>query len=658
MKRTLVTIVFFIVGLACGYAINQYFPIGSGSSAAVASGDTQESDAEKPPVRPLSETLSERFLPNTAPYWVRADLDQCRKQGEVFSDLLEEKAVSKVMQEFTASLPAGATPALSDLCRLSSEMRLFILPPKENVPTPALVAVFSQPEDANGESVFSASGPLCAAYPDSSTSEVEAGEKKINVLTTPIAEFAWLYEGALLWVCNQKDALVHLWTESPPEEAVESPGPHVRVSEDYPDAAVTLFVNAAHPGEAMPGPMGALTNALRHAGVRHAVALTRYQDKSGKLTILAEPEKPVPWMEAWQPLDRYPFGKSDPTGIMEIAMRWPNLKQPASATATVPANTPPADKDGSKPVKVGKGGGADEADMIRVKMERGGRSGEMKNDPSSQKPRGEGRQGRNRNAAAREGRRGGNPEGLPVPRGNRTMGGRRGGGGNPKAPFIAQAQLRLLSELVPPNHVAALNLFGFQDGIPAVALVMPDVDPENSLVSRFKKYPSVETSDVEIAMIPGTRIGFGDNPMSRMLGLSELVSIERDAMTYLFDAETAARNYLGELSSDSDGEDRRSQAIRSLIDEVRSPAQIEAVFSKDLFRTILDQERDGMPKDFEHQEEFSALIDEVLKYIEPMALTAGAADGQWFLETYSETKTAHLIGSGLMLRALYRFMGN
>ncbi len=231
------------------------------------------------------------------------------------------------------------------------------------------------------------------------------------------------------------------------------------------------------------------------------------------------------------------------------------------------------------------------------------------------------------------------------------FGGRRGGA-------FQSMKWRMLSGMFPPGNVVGMNMYGFYDGSPVMTIAFPQYDPESSSLSRFERMPGLDKSEIEIAKIPGTLYQFGENPFSQMLGIEQLISIERDETMYLFDVEEAARNFLGDVNTHPEGKTRRSKEIRDLLGKVRSPAQIEAVLSEDFFDQILDMEKARFAGDAAYEKEMEALFTEFNDRIEPMAISAGVGENGFFLETYTASNVGHALNSLILSLAAYRFLGN
>jgi hypothetical protein len=611
MKKILLVLLIFASGIICGIAVNKQFDPNQ-QNASVIDPDHKEL-AENNAALPTAEVLSKHFLPSTAPYWLYADLNQWRKNDADFRSFLEKPAVTAVSKEFCASLPQGVTQTLSGLFAGSDEMRLYLLPPKEEIPTSVFIATFKLSGATDASETPSGIEAFISANPDSATSEIHAGETIIKVIDSPLGEYAYLQDGGLLWICNNKNALEHFWNQPPPRpEGTDEVNPTHKVLSEHPDTVLALFSNSNHPGQPLPGPLGMITQRLSALGVMHPAVLFQCKDNGSGMTVIAPSETKAPWMEEWKTIDEFPFGGNDPAGLLELAIRWPNAGPPevVNATTQTPVLKAPQPMDMTKSPgekskrEIRKANRADQKKQISMMKK-------MQKEMSGEKP-GKGRM-----------------TGL-----------------------VNKMKLRMMSEFIPRGETIGLNIFGFYNDAPTLTLAFPGIDSNQSALKQLAAMPSVTSSSVEIAMLPGASYKFEDNPMNQMLGFEELLMIERDAITYLFDAREAAQNYLTNKDND------RSNEMRDLLDEVKTPAHLETVFSKDLFRFILDTEKEEIPGDFPHKETLEALFDELAANTKPMSLSAGLDEQVWFMETYTEDELALLVDTGLLLWAVHKFMGN
>lgn len=630
MKNNYRIALIFILGLLCGSLFNWFFRGGPVTNAplAPAAGVEASSPETGGPEPPAGTILSERFLPNTAPYWVLADLKRWRQHTEGFSDLFEQETVATVWNQFTASLPQGATPALAEVFQNAEEMRLFLLPPLNESAPLAAVAAFAIPH-ATAPGAPGAVPPgihsLMASYPEAATRVILDGSQAIQVVESPLGTWGWRVDDGWLWISNQPDSLAHLWSTPPPPESIESPGPQAAIWEQYPNTVTALFINARYPGAPIPGVLGGLTQIMRENGTGQAYCLVRFPENRGVLTVMAQTESATPWVSDWKPLPEFPFKEADPAGLIEIALRWPTWDSPFAATAALASVSPGFDalfaagRPGDSTRTLSPGSREEDPAFLSGLASDNLPSRRRRDRPFRFRPR----------------------EGDPVQM--RTV--------------LAQTQMRFLSELFPPGKEIGVNFFGFYDQSPALAIAIPSLDSSPLPQQRLQAMPFLEAEDIEVALLPGMLFRFRDTPFTRFLGLNELLVIERDAVTYLFDALEAARNYLGEKDLRAAARDTRSPAARGLLEHVRTPAQIEAVIHGDFYQYVLEQEKNRVPGDFPFKDDLNALLDDILNHTQPMAASAGWADPHWFLETYTESEAALLVNTGVMLLALYRFLG-
>ncbi|MEW6236736.1 MAG: hypothetical protein AB1656_15235 [Candidatus Omnitrophota bacterium] len=635
MKKYLLVLVIFIIGLVCGISLDRYWgtPSGTGKAAAVEDKKDGQGDqtANAPvPVMPanLSALLFEKTLPNASPCWLLLDMETLRAEGDVFSAIGQEEIFSQIGGQFaSALLPHGVTAAVSAIGAHAEQVRLFMLPSEGNAPVSSIAAaakILKGTEE--GSPLPKIIETLIAAFPGAATSEMPAGAAKMQVISVPFGEIAILADSGIVWISNQKDALMKLWTTPPPPELAEKSDPYSPYKKRFENSGAALFFNAAKQEGPSLGPPGTFPMFLKASGVREAVCLYQLQEGAGRLTILAPADSLPPWAEAWKPLEQFLFTPADPPGMIEFAMRWPEI---VSATAAVAASSGPAAAEPSASgEEMAPGRPTMPAGMeVQISNRRGNRDGRLKEMMASGTP--------------------------PIDK-IANMGSNRG---ESKRPLAVQAQWQMLSQWFPAGKEIGFNLFGFVNGTPTMAMAFPELDPQKSFLSQFSKMPFVQTSEIELAMLPGKRFQIGDNPMPPMLPLNNLYAVERDGITYVFDAEEAAKNYLGEAASDPAGAARRSKEMRLLLKDVRSPAQIQTVISSDFFLYILKQEEDRLPGDEESKKDFSALTTAAADLVKPMALSAGVQEKEWFLETYAAPELSHLVDSVLLGLAVYRFMG-
>ncbi len=627
-KNTLILLI-FIVGLVCGYILNGLIDISPNSAKADQTSDFQVID----PMNPESETpipeegqvssvvLVEKVLPNSSPAWMLIDLNKFQSRKDSFLELFEQESVSKFISEFTASLPRGVTEALHDLSGKSNEMRIFVMPPAGEQKVPCYVTACS----LLSTDIIHEGTPFlqrfASYFPGSSTSEETIADLPVKILSTPIGDFFCVLDQTTLWISTQKEAYSQLWASPPPPELVEHEGPHFEALQNYPETAAALFLNTEEKDSVSLLHFGWIPAYLHETGIRQMAGLYRLEEKASKLTLIAPVESPQTWMAEWQPIERFPFSEADPVGLLEIAFRLPQMASPESATEAVDSTTESeqmvdAGKDARAPES-----GANDTGMEMREPERDDRRRRAERNGEPRRPRREER--------------------------DRAQNFTR---------FPGNAQFGFFSQIIPKGKISGVNFFGFYDGAPALTLAFPDFDPENVLMQRLKNIPAIQPEKIDIAKIPATVYHFNESPISRMMNLDELLLIERDAVTYVFDSIDAARNYFGEIDADPEGKNRRDTELRSLLDQVRNPAQIEAVFSRDFFLQFLEWE-ESRYQDERFQEEIAALFQDIRPYVKPMAVSAGFSEQEFYAETYADSPVAHIIDTLLLGIAAYRSFG-
>lgn len=617
MKKNLPFVFVFAVGLICGIAIN-HWQTGDSPGAGSAEKETSESESIPATAAEIERILLDDFLPNTAPYWVYFDFQQWRKEKKTVEEFFTDPSVSPIWKEFCASLPQDVTPVLGQLADASNWMRFFILPPKENHPAPVLTAAFSMREATKSTEAPPGIAALVAAYPDSATETLEAGPITLQSLNTPAGEFVYLRTPEILWIGNNRDAMQQFWQQlpTPPEGKKLSP----EILNDYEGTVLAFFSNIDHAGEPLTGVLGMATARLRLLGLAKAAILFQWLEEGGKMTALAPLATPLPWMEQWKPIDKFPFGKEDPAGLLEAAIRWPEPHFPASATAVLNAAS---GEEAIPPLAMGT--------------------------PPPNRPLRENRPNRNN---PNENRNEGRPRREMNRRGNEAERFALHPGHRPPLGALMQMQMRSLSRLFPAGETIGFNLFGFYDNVPTMTLTIPMLSANPSPFDILKAESGIESSTLEVAMLPATCYRFGSHQPEPMMALDELLIVERDAIAYLFDAPEAASHYL----SNNQPEKGRSAEMRSLLENVKTPAQIEFVFSRDFFRYILEWEKTEAAGDSFYQKDLIALLEKLAECTQVMSLSAGLDERQWFLETYTEDAFAHWVDTGLLLRAAFRLM--
>ncbi len=635
MKNLILIVFIFAIGLVCGLGLNQLWidspsspeeknPVSQNQSNA---NDTDTNSPEPPiPSGPpiTSSTLYEKVLPHTSPMWLLLDFKTLSQEGKALSTLWEDEIISDIGIQFTTALmPQGVTNTISLLSQNSEQTRVFLLPPEpEEHGAPFVAAArVSESTEEEQEAVSELMASIVASYPDAASTEIIAGPATINVLSTPFGELALAAKNGIVWLTPQKDALSRLWTIPPPPSLLEESDPYPALKERFENTGVALFFNTA--SEEKPGlaPPGLIPLSLSNVGVEHAVFLYRFQEQSSKLTMIAKANNPPEWASNWDPVEQPIFTKADPAGMIEVTMRWPGV---LSATSEIQAPTESMPPEMNRPPQSipGNGPGSRRGDRG---MGRGGERGEMMGGMGTPPPGFMNRMG----PAIRE---------------------------QMKSKMV-QSQWTILSRWFDPGSLVGFNLFGFYNNLPSMALAFPGMIPEESFLQKLKQMPFIQTSNLELALLPATRYKIGQGRIDEFLPINELLAVERDAITYIFDAEEAAKNYLGEITSDPQGADRRSAEFRNLFEKVRTPAQIRAVISKDYFLYLLNQETANLPDESQLKEQFELLISKIAPHITPLVLSAGYENEEWFMDTYAQPEISHLVDTVLLGWAIYRFMG-
>lgn len=634
MKNLILIVFIFAIGLVCGLGLNQLWidspsspeeknPVSQNQSNA---NDTDTNSPEPPtPNGPpiTSSTLYEKVLPNTSPMWLLLDFKTLNQEGKVLSTLWEDEIISEIGTQFiTALMPQGVTNTISLLSQNSEQTRVFLLPPEQEghgVPFVAAARVSESTEEEQ-EAVSELMASIVASYPDAASTEIIAGPTTINVLSTPFGELALAAKNGIVWLTPQKDALSRLWTIPPPPPLLEEVDPYPALKERFEKTGVALFFNTASKEKPGLAPPGLIPLSLSNVGVEHAVILYRFQELSSKLTMLAKANNPPEWASNWNPVEQPIFTKADPAGMIEVTMRWPGV---LSATGEIQAPTEATPEMNQPPDSI-PGNGPDSQRGGRG-MGRGGGRGEMMGGMETPPPGFMNRMG----PAIREQMRS----------------------------RMVQSQWTMLSRWFDPGSLVGFNLFGFYNNLPTMALAFPGMSPEDSFLQKLKLMPFIQTSELELALLPATRYEIGQGKMAEFLPINELLAVERDAITYIFDAEEAAKNYLGEMTSDPQGAERRSAEFRNLFEKVRTPAQIRAVISKDYFLYLLNQEGANLQDDSQLKEQYELLINKIAPHIKPLVLSAGYEKEEWFMETYAEPEISHFVDTVLLGWVIYRFMG-
>ncbi len=650
MNNKIIVPLIFAIGLICGLTLNSLWQDQPSSNQGIAIAEKEEdtpdptpTNEQEPPISPdeISQLTYEQFLPSMSPFWVLMDIDHLKTQGESFSSFWEDKTLNQISQEFIHSfLPQGATSAIQLVFERGEQARFFVLPPRGPEAADFAFAVASK---IKSSTEFPVDQPqliddFVACFPEAATSQISFGPIEANIIEAPFGEMAFTIQSDIFWFTNTKEALQAFWTTPPPPpDQVEQEDPFPPLQDRYPDTGIALFMNAAGSSPMM-GPPGMLPTALSQLDVEQVAALFQCLDDLGKTIWLAKASDSPSWIEEWEPLDNYLFTSADPVGLMEVAMRWPGGVSSAtqSATSEITHSTEGIIEN-------------DESEEDLPRENASTRSNRMESIPSEGAERGTPELNNLRRSRGSRA-----PDRMPP---GRTSSNRSFGQGNAEERII-QNHWRFLSEWFPPGKQVGFNFFGFYNQTPSMTLAFPELEREDSFVQRLENLSFIQTSELEIARIPGMRfLVNAERAQPSFLPFNELIVVERDAVTYLFDAEAAAKNYMGEMNSDPEGLERRSPEVRDQLSQLDSDAQIQAVLAHDFFLYHLQREQTVLSQAMGSSAEVEAFFRAISEYIQPMALKAGFREEEWFLETCTESSLAQIVDTVLLGVAIYRFMG-
>jgi hypothetical protein len=553
---------------------------------------------------------------------------------------MEEEPIRDFIQDFAASFPQGVTQVVGDIIADVSEARGFlVLPEKENPPA-FLFGFVKQaqiPDDASPCAEII--NHFSAAYPDSPSREMKVGALDVSVIESPIGEYGIFFEEGILWVATNPKAIEVLWGTPPPAPKEDKPPLYMAALEERPDTAFAVFLKT-QPGQEGQLPLpGGMSQFLGSLGIAQLNGFFQVNQGAGTLTLEAD-GNPIPgWVQQWQPVEQFPFTPSDPMGLMELAFHWPGRSADAIAQATG------EELDGEEASEENDAGDSEQPSLSppqrgerqreRGPRGRGGRMvrGDRNMDPQAMRERFERMAMQNPELAERLRNRN---EEAPTP----------------LQESVSQFQRVLFTDMMPAGHTVGFNFFGFYNGVPSMAFALPDVDPEGDFLQRVRDSQRVTKEPIEIANLPGMVYDFAGPVNSQPVNFNELLVIERDGITYLFDGKTPARHYLAPESAPE-----REAALRELVTRVKNPAQVKAVLSEDLFQFLLEQEIEKIPDGLSHKQEIADFLKEFSNHLAPMAVSAGIQENQWFLEGYSPSSKALLADSALLAIAIQGFLG-
>lgn len=647
----------FIGGLLCGYALTQVIgqrtdaPPQSPSARDNASAIAGDSNIVAPLAEgaPTTADLYDQILPLTSSAWVWVDLDRINQPNPRLEALMNEEPVARFFQQFASAMPQGATQAAGNLFAHSQSARIFSMPPTANDQAFPFLAAFTQPGVNLDDVHRMIREPFLQLQPELSVTEIEAGPYRLHVFETSVGEFGYLFDRGIIWTTNQAESFAQMLTVPAPD-AQSQMTPHRQWLVEYPDVVAGLFLNAAGQGVEAMGQPGLVPQTLANMGVSRAAALLKFTGGEGRLTILAHAASAPDWVDEWTPVEEYMFRASDPAGMLELTMNWPMI-----------AAQQPMGGGGERAARGGFAGGADGA--IAFNPPEGFTPPAGFTPPEGFVPpggfapgageergaafRGEGARGPREGGA----RQGGAPEGFEggaFMQGMQGMGGRQDRGG--------MGTFNIFNRLIPQGRDVGINFFGLQDTAPSMTIATPDLDQETSFVGRLTMMPMVENLPVEIAMLPGSRYVLSESPMARNLRLDELVVIERDAITYLFDAEQAARYYFENRSDNVVGERSLSADLRRMLEAVRTPAQIEGILTPDMLQWILELEKSRFSSSSAAYSELQELSESLKAYMQPMAFSAGFEDEHWFLEAITPEDAGMTVDLAILLLGISRWL--
>lgn len=645
MKKTFPLVLIFIVGIVCGQFLPNFSFQSKGKSASSIEENKKKGKEGQNPDEallkgPLSQLLYQKVLPETSPFWMLVNGGKLVESQQSFGKLFEEEHLSTISNDFLASFPQGVTQVIGEVIKDVSEARIFVLPGDKEGPF-SLLFGFTQSDKTIKDgtaAIMRVIDDFTAAFPGTTTSETATGPQKVQLLQTPIGDYGYIFDAGVLWLTNQPELFGKLWGTPPPPPKDAKPSYSSEIIKNNPGAAIAFFMNAPQPGGNF-APPGFMPIFLASQNIKNLVALYQIDKGAGRLTFHAQSDAPPAWISNWPPLEKYPFSKSDPAGLVEVAFRWPG--SPIVKAGTAAASINPATGNEPETVTPPQGLTGKEAEEF------------MKNAQQRRGNRRSGGQGSRENTPDRQRMEGVNPGVNPA------MAQQFAQAKMPPSSEKINERLNMLflEDMLPPESTVGVNVFGFKSGVPAMTFALPNLDPSKPFLKRVKEAKDTRTAKTEIAKIPGIMYSFPKDSPTAKAGLLQLLTLERDGVTYLFDEELTAKNYLGETVSDPEGKLRRDIVIREWVDRVKKPAQVQIILSKDFFQFILDQEKSLIPDSQALKPEMVKLADEISTFSEPMVLSAGYVQNEWFLEAYSSSNPSLVIDVALTGLAIRRYMG-
>lgn len=549
----LVILIVFVGGIATGYGLNSYIaPQDSDSLEQNNAGQKPSgpSNENQPPTVTIgSKEMLEDVLPNVSPAWININTKKIQKHAHQFDPVFSSESVKKILHDFESAMPHGATDTIGFLYQNSEWLELFVLPPEPNQPY-RFAAAFPAPkriEDASEET--DTAHPLFAfwktLYPDIEIADIPNAEVSFQSLQTPVGEYIGFEDDGIVWFSNHMQGFPKLF--SAPIKSKTKRSPRQMVMKQYPDAAITVFLNGANEGaEALALP-GMIPQLLTQYGIQEAVLAYQIKAKGVQLSIHAPAASVPAWAQTWSPMSSFPFTKEDPMGLLELAFHVPVMSA----------------------------------------------SGEVEMDSETEN----------------------NMETMSL----------------------------FPMNIFPQGSVTGLNLFGFYEGIPTLALRFANIDEPDNWIESLKSMPQISTEHIEITNIPAVFYQMQQSPFANILGRDELVVMERDAVTYVFDSPVAGKNYFGELNNDPAGKMRRDIAVREGLQSVEEQAQIKGILTTDWFEQWLVMETKRYQKNPVISSELNALKNDLQPLIRPIHFSAGLREQEWFFDSHAATAEGHLV---------------
>lgn len=584
-QNSLLTVIalVFIVGIAAGYSLNHLMGPQNASSNTEdsANGDvskTAENNNQPPPMVTIGSTeMLETVLPALSPAWTSIHFKWMKENESRYQDLFELDSVQSILNDFTSSLPNGATETIQYLYNNADRLEIFLLPPESNQPQQRFAAAFPYTENIDDASDTKSNfHPLFAywqsVYPEIEIKEAPNGKMNFLSVQTPLGEYTGLVSDGVAWFSNHTPGFPALFT-APIQNSKEKPpvNPRDEIVKRYPNSAVTLFLNGAQEGAAAMALPGFIPQMLTQFGIHEAVMAYQIQPNGIQMSIHAPSAAFPEWTKTWAPFSSFPFTSEDPMGLLEFAFQVPVM----SASGTVETMTAPE-------------------------------SGNEKQENVN--------------------------------------------------PIQAMNMSQTLIGMLPPGSVAGFNVFGFYQGQPALAMRFNETDTAPKWFEMLNTMPQVTSNEVKITQIPAKHYQFQNSPFAGILGRNDLVVMERDAVTYVFDSPLAGKNYFGEINSDPIGKTRRDIKVREGLQFVEDQAQIKGVLTKDWFSQWLLLETHRYKKNPKLRYELKQLSDDLQPYITSIHFSAGIREQEWFLDSHAPAADGHLVDLFLLSSMLRSFL--